>query len=571
MDSGADERGRQVRAGLLSVVVLAATLASVAPAGAQPTGRLLVLLDRPAGPRAQAAAVRALAARAGARPAERGVPQLGLVAVRPAGGRSPGAVARALRAQPGVRSVQPEGRMALRFVPDDTALSAPEPALGTPPGTPLQWPPQRTGLFGAWDLGRGAGALVGVIDTGLDAGHPDFAGKVAAAVDQDDDPSAGPATVDENGHGTHVSSLACAATGNRLGIAGAGFDCRVVMEKTDLTDSSIARSIVDATDRGVLAINMSFGDRGSRPPVAAIDAAIDYAVARQVVLVAAARDERTDPLGQPVPDQGQPANLLQPAGTAASLDAGRGLSVTSSTIEDRPSGGGAGSEISLAAPGSMFEFGSHAGGPPGLLGVAPAGHADLLDGPLSLTTNTCACRTSVDGATYAYLQGTSMAAPQVAAIAALMRALNPDLQGLEVVRLLKETARRPAGAGWNPDLGWGIVDARTALEGAAQIDRRPPTSRLRAPTRTRARAVWLRWTTRDTAPPGVRASGVAYVEVWRAVDRGRRRRIARTRRSSLRVRVAPVHRYSFFTVAVDRAGNREPAHARADAVTRVRR
>jgi hypothetical protein len=69
----------------------------------------------------------------------------------------------------------------------------------------------------------------------------------------------------------------------------------------------------------------------------------------------------------------------------------------------------------------------------------------------------------------------------------------------------------------------------------------------------------------------VRASGVAYVEVWRALDRHRARRIARTRRSSLRVRVAPVHRYSFFTVAVDRAGNREASPGRPDAVTRVRR
>jgi subtilisin family serine protease len=564
VDARPHERGRQVRAGLLSLLAAAAAaLVSAAPAGAAPTGRLLVLLDRPGAPRAAVA-------RAGARPAGRGVPQIGLVTVRPAAGRDPAAVARALRAQPGVRSVQLEGSMALRAVPDDTALVQPETAPGTPPGTPLQWAPSRTGLFRAWDFTRGTGALVGVIDTGLDGNHPDFAGKVAAAVDQDDDPAAGPPTVDENGHGSHVSSLACAATGNRIGMAGAGFDCRVVIEKTDLSDSSIARSIVDATDRGALAINMSFGDRGSRPPVAAIVAAIDYAVARQVVMVAAARDNRTDSSGQPVPDQGQPANLLQPDGTGPTLGAGRGLSVTASTIQDRPSGAGAGTEISLAAPGSMFEFGA-AGGPPGLLGIAPAGHAALLDGPLPVVLNTCLCRTTVDGATYSYLQGTSMAAPQVAAAAALLRALNPDLGALDVVRLLKETARRAPGAGWSPDLGWGILDAGTAVEAASRIDRRPPTSRLRAPTRTRARRLWLRWTARDDAPPGVTATGVDYVEVWRARDRQRPRRLARTRRSSLRIPVAPDHRYSFFTVAVDRAGNREGAKARPDAVTRVRR
>src|SRR5438874_797671 len=108
-----------------------------AGAGA-PTGRLLVLLD-PARP--HAAALAALAARAGARPAGPGAPQIGLLVVCPALGRSLRAVARALRAQPGVRSVQPEGRMELRFVPNDTALSRPETAPGTPPGTPLQWAP----------------------------------------------------------------------------------------------------------------------------------------------------------------------------------------------------------------------------------------------------------------------------------------------------------------------------------------------------------------------------------------------------------------------------------------------
>jgi len=561
-----------VRRGALLLVAavplaLALALAPAAGAGA-PTGRLLVLLD-PARP--HAAAVAALAARAGARPAGPGAPQIGLLVVRPARGRSLRAVARALRAQPGVRSVQPEGRMELRFVPNDTALSRPETAPGTPPGTPLQWAPAHTGLFGAWDRERGARALVGVIDTGVDAGHPDFTGKVAAAVDQDDDPGAGPPTADENGHGSHVASLACAATGNGLGIAGAGFDCRLAVEKTDLTDASIARSIVDATDRRALAINMSFGDRGSRPPVAAIVAAVDYAVAHDVVLVAAARDDRTDALGQPVEDQGQPANLLQPEGTGPTLNAGRGLSVTASTIQDRPSGAGEGTQISLAAPGSMFEFQGGGGGPPGLLAVAPAGHADLLDGPLPVGSNTCGCRTTVDGATYAYLQGTSMAAPQVAAAAALVRALNPDLHALEVVRLLKQTARRPAGAGWSAELGWGILDAGAALTAAARIDRRPPISRLSAPRRTHARAFRVRWTARDTAAPGLRPAGVSYVEVWRAVDRRRARRIARSRRRSLLVRGAPGHRYSFFTIAVDRAGNREARPRRPDAVTSVLR
>ena len=69
----------------------------------------------------------------------------------------------------------------------------------------------------------------------------DLASKIAAAVDQQDPSDArGTSATDEVGHGTHVGSLACAATNNGLGLAGAGFNCRLVVEKSDFTDSSIA-------------------------------------------------------------------------------------------------------------------------------------------------------------------------------------------------------------------------------------------------------------------------------------------------------------------------------------------
>ena len=70
-----------------------------------------------------------------------------------------------------------------------------------------------------------------------------------------------------------------------------------------------------------------------------------------------------------------------------------------------------------------------------------------------------------------------MAAPMVAAAAALVRHLNPDMPAAEIVRLLKQTARRPPGTGWTPDLGWGILDAGAAL--ALRPDDRPPRRRSR--------------------------------------------------------------------------------------------
>ena len=137
----------------------------------------------------------------------------------------------------------------------------------------VQWTLAKEGFYAAWNITRGDGALVGVIDTGIDGAHPDLRSKIAAAIDQQDPSDVrGTAMTDEVGHGTHVASLACAATGNGIGMAGAGYDCRLLIEKSDFTDSSIAASIVDAADRHVGALNMSFGPAaGTRADAGAPD------------------------------------------------------------------------------------------------------------------------------------------------------------------------------------------------------------------------------------------------------------------------------------------------------------
>ena len=95
-----------------------------------------------------------------------------------------------------------------------------------------------------------------MIDSGIDSAHPDLAGKVAIARDLD---GTTVGTGDEVGHGTHVGGLACAATDNGAGIAGAGSDCRLILEKSDLTSSSVIAALVDAARSGAVVINMSFG------------------------------------------------------------------------------------------------------------------------------------------------------------------------------------------------------------------------------------------------------------------------------------------------------------------------
>jgi serine protease len=544
-------------------LVLAALPGSAAAATerTERTGRLLVTLDQPQGA-AGAHAAAAVLARGGLRRDGAQVPQIGLVSVRPTGGRSLSALARVLRRQPGVGSVDVEHRHTLRFLPNDPALTAPEVSLGTPPGTPLAWWVARSGLPAAWDIARGDGALVAVIDTGVDSGHPDLSGKIAETIDNDGIPTHGGAGSDENGHGTHVASLACGAGDNAFGVVGSGLNCRLLIIKSDLSDGSVAHSIVQAADRGADAINMSFGTDGAMPAARAIVEAVDYAVSKDVVLVAAAADS-------PVEEQGDPANLLQPTGTGPDITAGRGLTVTAANFaEQRASFAGRGSQISLAAYGSFADR----TGAPGIFGAFPSNPTELeAGGGLLFPAPGCGCRATFLGdARYAYLEGTSMAAPIVAGVAAMASRVNPDAKAADIIHALKQTATRPAGSGWNADLGWGILDAGAAINAVRAIDRRPPESKLTGRTRVRgARSFTLRWSGRDRASAGLRPSGVADYEVYRSANLRPYKRIKRTSVTRLKVSVRPGSQYRYYTIAVDRAGNREAVPSKPDLSTRV--
>jgi serine protease len=541
------------------VVACAAFAIGVAPAAASEpvTGRLLVTLKSQSGAHA-AATARVAVSGAGVRVAGPVTPVLRLVTVRPAAGTSPRAAAARLRALPQVARVEVEHRHVLRAAPDDPALTTEEPAVGTPPGTVIEWWAARQNLPAMWDITRGSNATVAVIDTGADGNHPELAPKIVGGIDNDSTAGHGAATVDEVGHGTHVASLACAGSGNGQGLAGAGLDCKLLIIKSDLSDSSIATSITEAVDHGADAINMSFGTDGSQPAASPIVRAIDYAVAHGVVLVAAAADE-------PVQEQGDPSNVLQPTGTGSDITQGKGLSVTAAEFAgDRAPFAGYGSQVSMAA------FGSYggAGGPRGIFGAFPANQTELEQ--VSLTSAGCRCRTTFRADNrYAYVQGTSMAAPMVTAVAAVVRRLNPDLSALDIVHLLKQTATRPAGTGWTADLGWGILDGGAAAAVARTIDRRAPTSSVRAADRVvSGRSVLLTVKRDDKAPAGCVPSGVRRVELWRGTNGAAARRIALSVADKVRVSVKRGSRYRYFTIAVDAAGNREAVPSRADTTVR---
>ncbi len=509
-------------------------------------------------PRAGTAPAASVLARAGVRRDGPAIPELRMVTVRPLAGTTVAASLRALRGVAGIRYVEVEHRARFRATLNDPALTMLETAPGVPANTESQWWARRSGFFDAWAVTRGEGAKVAVIDSGVDGGHPELSGKIADGVDLDGEAGHGGPTVDENGHGTHVSSIACAASGNGIGIAGAGVDCKLIVIKTDLTDASVAQSIVEATNRGAHAVNMSFGSDGRQAAAQAIVDAINRAVERDVVLVAAASDTAVE-------EQGDPASVLQPTGSGPDLNAGKGLTVTAANIAgQRASFAGRGTQISMAAFGQLLS----GVGPPGILAAFPGNTPTELEsgGSLLFPSAPCGCRTTFAGdSRFAYLQGTSMAAPMVAATAAMIRTLNPDLKAPEIIRMLKETAGRPAGSAWTPELGWGILDAGRAVRVARAIDRRAPTSRLRGPRSVRGGATLaLRWRGSDKKLPGLKPSGIKLYDVYRSTGRGPYRRIAHTRRNRANVKTRPGVRYRFYTRAVDRVGNVEPVPARPD-------
>jgi serine protease len=543
---------RRLAGALAAVVAIACAVPAAEAALPRPTDRWLAVLERPADARSPGL-VANLLERFGLERAGPGAPGLGVVTLR-----GPDAAVERLRSDPAVTGVSREWLRDLRRVPNDPALGSPEGEYVVPPGTPIQWALARQGFPAAWDVTTGATARVAILDTGIDAAHPELGGKVASA----DSVDAGDARTDSDGHGSHVSGLACAGTDDGRGIAGAGWGCRLHVVKlgTDLTggipDENIVRGLELAIGHAPHAIGMSFG---GGPDSAALDAAIQAAYDRGIVLVAAASNEDDDD------GQGAPASQLQP-GDAADIDAGRGLVVTAADFADTRAGTGRGDEISLAA----YGFYDEERGPPGLVSTYPAAFTTRdLPGCAPVVLPACHRRDLGGDDSYAYLQGTSMATPQVAALAALVGALNPGLRTQEKLRLIKSTARRSGG--WSPELGWGIIDAGAAVEEARRIDRLAPSSQVRV-ARRRGRSVRLAVRAGDPgAARGLIPAGVKRVDVF--ARRGKRpfRRLRRLAgKGSFAVALRPGV-WRFYSRATDRAGNVELRPGRADVRIRVKR
>lgn len=143
------------------------------------------------------------------------------------------------------------------------------------PNWDQQWGPEDVNAPSAWAKTRGGGVTIAIVDSGVDVDHPDLRPKLDLANsydygDEDSNPDDDSTLKDGagvlvKGHGTHVAGTAAAATDNGVGVAGVAPDSRIMAMKvfpssgSTLSFASIPRAINDAVDRGAKVINLSLG------------------------------------------------------------------------------------------------------------------------------------------------------------------------------------------------------------------------------------------------------------------------------------------------------------------------
>jgi hypothetical protein len=329
----------------------------------------------------------------------------------------PAALALALLA--GVPAAQPAGAE-----PADGITPLPQALLAYADAdrSDAQWSLAATHTAAAWPVTTGQGVTVAVVDTGVDAGHPDLAGAIVepAHLDPVTRTIQPGAQADLDGHGTHVAGIVAARADGR-GITGVAPGAAImpidVFTTPDVGGPEIAAAVGWAVAHGARVVNLSLGSADieiTAADVAPICAAVADAVAAGVVVVAAAGND------------GQGLNLREaPAscpGTIAVAAVGADLRPASWSSFD--------GTVSVAAPGAD------------VYSTVPAFLSRLG---------------------WASLSGTSMASPFVAGVAALLLARHPDWTPADVRGRLEATATDVPPAGVDPRTGHGVVDPAAAV------------------------------------------------------------------------------------------------------------
>jgi subtilisin family serine protease len=278
-----------------------------------------------------------------------------------------------------------------------------------------QWGLAAVRLFQAQALAgfrEATGVVIAVVDTGVDAGHPDLAGILV----EEQNFTRGPLR-DTKGHGTHVIGIIAAVQNNRVGISGVCQSRKIMSLKAlgPYDGPGYYRALRHATDNGAQVVNLSLG--GSHDPTEEL--LVRRALRRGVVVAAAMGNEFLE---------GNPTSY--PAAIPGVIAVG-----ASTEVDGRAQFSNTGRHIDLVAPGVN------------ILSTVPTYPSELAE-----TTG------------YDAWPGTSMATPFVAAASALLLAKRPGATRTQVRRALVAGAdRTPGQRGFSPEFGWGRLNVAAAL------------------------------------------------------------------------------------------------------------
>ena len=289
------------------------------------------------------------------------------------------------------------------------------------PGYTKQWNFQQIEMEGAWKRGaNGQGATVAVIDTGVSKGPDLTKTKFVQGYDFVNNRTD---ASDDNGHGTHVAGTIAQSTNNKYGVAGIAYGSKIMPLKVlsrggSGTISDIAEAIRFAADHGADVINMSLGGGGDSK---LMREAINYAHKKGVVIIAAAGNESRSRASYPA---------YYPNVIAVSAVGPNKKKTSYSNYGDG---------VDIAAPGG-------------------ATSSNQANGILQETINPRDPKQFV----FQYFQGTSMAAPHVAGVAALIRGNNSGMSPDAVWKVLKSSAL-PIKDDSQNYYGAGILNAAKAV------------------------------------------------------------------------------------------------------------
>lgn len=272
----------------------------------------------------------------------------------------------------------------------------------------------------AWDKTTGSSSvIIAVADTGVNGTHEDLKGKVIAGYDTVND-TAIPASYNSDvyGHGTHVAGIAAGIGNNGIGIAGVNWKAKIMPVKVlsdsgSGSDEGIAQGVVWATDNGAHVINMSLGGKGAGQTIAD---AVNYAMQNEVIVVVSMGNSGNQQLFFPAAYQGS-----LPVGSSNARDEISSFSTS-------------GKHISVAAPGDHI------------------------------------LSTTVDGG-YQTWSGTSMAAPQVTGLVALLRGQHSGWSAEQIRSQIEKTADDIEDDGFDIKSGWGRINVGDAITSGTQANK----------------------------------------------------------------------------------------------------